>query len=148
MNFLFLCFRPYSLATNTQFESTNFPRTMSARIDTILILGATAGIGEAMARRFHSLEKKVIVTGREQNKGKLTQLARELPGLEFRVVCLPNAPGRSAANRRMFMLVGSDGAGECAKPSQEYPGRFPQARHSLHKRGRPKPLLDVRAASE
>ena len=65
---------------------------MSARIETILILGATAGIGEAMARRFYSLDKKVIVTGREQNKDKLTQLARELPGLEFRVVCIPDAP--------------------------------------------------------
>jgi short-subunit dehydrogenase involved in D-alanine esterification of teichoic acids len=59
---------------------------MSARINTILILGAAGGIGEATARRFHSLGKKVIVTGREQNRERLTQLARDLPGLEFRVV--------------------------------------------------------------
>lgn len=70
----------------------NFTNTMSARIDTILILGATTGIGEAMARRFHGLGKKVIVTGREQNKDKLTQLAQELPGLEYRVVRILNAP--------------------------------------------------------
>jgi short-subunit dehydrogenase involved in D-alanine esterification of teichoic acids len=31
--------------------------------------------------------KKVIATGREQNREKLAQLASDLPGLEFRVVC-------------------------------------------------------------
>ena len=63
---------------------------MSARIKTILILGATRGIGEALARRFHSLGKKVIATGQEQEK--LTQLAQDLPGLEFRVVGFINTP--------------------------------------------------------
>ncbi|KAL9004069.1 MAG: hypothetical protein Q9188_003104 [Gyalolechia gomerana] len=58
---------------------------MSARIDTILILGATRGIGEALARRFHSLGKKVIVTGRWHERQKLSQLAQDLPGLHFRV---------------------------------------------------------------
>jgi uncharacterized oxidoreductase len=59
---------------------------MSARINTILILGATRGIGEALARRFHGLGKKVIATGRKQDLETLTRLAQELPGLEFRVV--------------------------------------------------------------
>ena len=59
---------------------------MSARINTILILGATRGIGEALARRFHSMGKKVIATGRGQELAKLAQLAQDLPGLEFRVV--------------------------------------------------------------
>ena len=59
---------------------------MSARINTILILGATRGIGEALARRFYSLGKKLIVTGRGQDEEKLAHLAAELPGLEFRVV--------------------------------------------------------------
>lgn len=59
---------------------------MSARIDTILILGATRGIGEALARRFHSLGKKVIATGRGQDQEKLSQLAQDLPGLDVRVV--------------------------------------------------------------
>ncbi|EFX02592.1 short chain dehydrogenase reductase [Grosmannia clavigera kw1407] len=58
---------------------------MSARINTILILGAAGGIGEALARRFHALGKKVIVTGREQNKQKLANLAADLPGLDTRV---------------------------------------------------------------
>jgi NADP-dependent 3-hydroxy acid dehydrogenase YdfG len=57
---------------------------MSARISTILIVGGTAGIGEQFARRFHSLGKKVIVTGRNQNK--LKELAAELSGLETRTV--------------------------------------------------------------
>jgi uncharacterized oxidoreductase len=69
---------------------------MSARIDTILILGATGGIGEALARRFHSLGKKVIATGRRQQK--LTELAQELPGLETRVVGFINAKQWRAAN--------------------------------------------------
>jgi short-subunit dehydrogenase involved in D-alanine esterification of teichoic acids len=61
---------------------------MSARIQTILILGATKGIGEALTRRFHKLGKKVIATGR--TKENLDQLARELPGLETRVVSFIN----------------------------------------------------------
>ncbi|PFH55088.1 hypothetical protein XA68_10774 [Ophiocordyceps unilateralis] len=55
---------------------------MSSRIKTILIIGATSGIGEAFARRFHGLGKKVIATGRNQEK--LKGLAQELPGLEAR----------------------------------------------------------------
>ncbi|KAK4194561.1 putative dehydrogenase [Triangularia verruculosa] len=58
---------------------------MSSRINTILILGAAGGIGEATARRFHSLGKQVIVTGRQQDSEKLEQAARELPGLHYRI---------------------------------------------------------------
>ncbi|ROW15211.1 hypothetical protein VPNG_03070 [Cytospora leucostoma] len=53
-------------------------------MNTILIIGATTGIGEAFARRFHGLGKKVIITGRNQEK--LKNLAQELPGLETRQV--------------------------------------------------------------
>ena len=60
---------------------------MSARISTVLILGATRGIGEALARRFHAMGKKVIITGRERDEGKMQLLANEMPELEFRVVC-------------------------------------------------------------
>ena len=59
---------------------------MSARINTILILGATRGIGDGLARRFHSLGKNVIATGRGQDEDKLVQLSKELPGLQYRVV--------------------------------------------------------------
>lgn len=65
---------------------------MSSRIDTILIIGATRGIGEAMARRFHSMGKKVIAAGISEDK--LTQLAQELPGLETHTVGVINAPKR------------------------------------------------------
>lgn len=65
---------------------------MSSRINTILILGATCGIGEALARRFHSLGKKVIATGRGQEQEKLIQLAQDLPGLKFRVVGFIDTP--------------------------------------------------------
>lgn len=71
---------------------------MSERINTVLIVGGTSGIGEAFARRFHDLGKKVIITGRNQEK--LMALAQELPGLEAREVsctrsslsdCLPSS---------------------------------------------------------
>ncbi|OCL05427.1 NAD(P)-binding protein [Glonium stellatum] len=55
---------------------------MSSRINTILIIGGTSGIGEAFARRFHGMGKKVIVTGRSQDK--LQALAKELDEIETR----------------------------------------------------------------
>lgn len=57
---------------------------MSSRINTLLIIGATSGIGEAFARRFHGLGKKLIITGR--NVEKLKTLAQELPGIATRKV--------------------------------------------------------------
>jgi short-subunit dehydrogenase involved in D-alanine esterification of teichoic acids len=57
---------------------------MAARINTILVIGGTAGIGEQIARRFHSLGKQVIITGRSE--AKLDALAKELSGLETRKV--------------------------------------------------------------
>ncbi|KAI0864802.1 NAD(P)-binding protein [Xylaria cubensis] len=55
---------------------------MSSRIGTILLIGATSGIGEALTHRFHAMGKKVIVTGRD--RAKLATLAAELNRLETR----------------------------------------------------------------
>ena len=57
---------------------------MTSNFKTILIIGATSGIGEGFARRFHGMGKKVIATGRRAEK--LSALAKELPGLETRQV--------------------------------------------------------------
>ncbi|KAL8951993.1 MAG: hypothetical protein Q9222_002061 [Ikaeria aurantiellina] len=53
---------------------------MSDKFDTILIIGGTSGLGEGLARRFHGEGKKVVVTGRRQDR--LEALKKELPGLE------------------------------------------------------------------
>ena len=53
---------------------------MTANINTILILGATSGLGEAFARYFHSKGKKVIASGRRVER--LKALKCVLPGLE------------------------------------------------------------------
>lgn len=47
---------------------------------TILVLGGTGGIGEAFARRWASAGKKVIVTGRRQDR--LDALKKEVPAFE------------------------------------------------------------------
>ncbi|KAF8854133.1 NAD(P)-binding protein [Acephala macrosclerotiorum] len=53
---------------------------MTSNIDTILLLGATSGIGEAFARYFHSKGKRVIAAGRRLER--LEKLKSELSGLE------------------------------------------------------------------
>lgn len=57
---------------------------MDRRISTILIVGATSGLGEGYARRFHGMGKKVIITGRRADR--LSALKQELPGIETREV--------------------------------------------------------------
>jgi uncharacterized oxidoreductase len=53
---------------------------MTSNINTILILGATSGIGEAFTRYFHSKGKTVIAAGRRLER--LEALKSELKGLE------------------------------------------------------------------
>ncbi|KAL9619922.1 MAG: hypothetical protein Q9160_005479 [Pyrenula sp. 1 TL-2023] len=53
---------------------------MTSRIQAILLIGGTSGLGEALARRFHALGKTVIVTGRRADR--LSALRASLPGLE------------------------------------------------------------------
>ncbi|RFU25925.1 hypothetical protein B7463_g10413, partial [Scytalidium lignicola] len=47
--------------------------------NTVLIIGATSGIGEGLARAIHAQGKNVIAVGRRQDR--LRALASELPGL-------------------------------------------------------------------
>jgi len=54
---------------------------MTANIDTILLIGATSGIGEAFARYFHAKGKRVIAAGRRLER--LNALQSELKGLEI-----------------------------------------------------------------
>jgi short-subunit dehydrogenase len=57
---------------------------MNHRVSTILIVGATSGLGEGYARRFHAMGKKVIITGRRTDR--LSALKQELRGIETREV--------------------------------------------------------------
>ncbi|RHZ67296.1 hypothetical protein CDV55_107805 [Aspergillus turcosus] len=50
-----------------------------AAFQTILIIGATSGIGEELARQYHAKGKKVIISGRRTER--LDALSTELPGL-------------------------------------------------------------------
>jgi uncharacterized oxidoreductase len=59
---------------------------MAVRMNTILIIGGTSGIGEAFVRRFHADGKTVIATGRRADR--LSALRTELSGLETRQVKL------------------------------------------------------------
>ncbi|KAL8836582.1 MAG: hypothetical protein Q9176_006219 [Flavoplaca citrina] len=63
---------------------------MSENFQTILIIGATSGIGEGLARRFHAQGKKVIITGRRQDR--LDALTHELPGLSAHQMDTSNLP--------------------------------------------------------
>lgn len=57
---------------------------MSSSMNTILIIGGSGGIGEAFAKRFHSMGKQVIVTGRRESK--LNELKASCKGLETYVM--------------------------------------------------------------
>jgi short-subunit dehydrogenase involved in D-alanine esterification of teichoic acids len=66
-------------------------------MNTILIIGATSGLGEGFTRRFHALGKKVIITGRRQDR--LGALQKELPGLETRQVRTNSQPNHPSPNQ-------------------------------------------------
>jgi uncharacterized oxidoreductase len=56
-----------------------------ATFQTIFIIGATSGIGEELARRYHANGKKVIISGRRTER--LEALTAGLPGLGSIQVC-------------------------------------------------------------
>lgn len=62
---------------------------MSERINTILILGAAGGIGEAVARRFHSMGNNLLAH-RVHERNTLERMADDLPDLSIRTVCHGN----------------------------------------------------------
>jgi len=72
---------------------------MDRRISTVLIIGATSGIGEGYARRFHSMGKKVIITGRRADR--LSALKQELTGIENRQVDETSAVFGAVTNNRL-----------------------------------------------
>ncbi|KAF2767566.1 short-chain dehydrogenase/reductase-like protein SDR [Teratosphaeria nubilosa] len=51
---------------------------MSSSMHTILIIGGTAGIGLSFAKRFHSMGKKVIITGRP-GSSKIADIQKSIP---------------------------------------------------------------------
>ena len=53
---------------------------MSEFFRSALIIGATSGIGEELARQYHARGKKVVIAGRRVDR--LEQLKTELPGVE------------------------------------------------------------------
>ncbi|PVH89323.1 NAD(P)-binding protein [Cadophora sp. DSE1049] len=73
---------------------------MTANINTILILGATSGLGEAFARYFHSKNKKVIASGRRLDR--LSALKSELRGLETIQIDISDIPSLEANLTSIF----------------------------------------------
>ena len=56
--------------------------------NTILIIGATSGLGREFARRYHARGKKIIATGRRTDR--LAKLKKELSGIETMQVYTPS----------------------------------------------------------
>lgn len=68
---------------------------------TVFITGATAGLGEAMARRFHAAGSKLVVTGRRQDR--LDRLQGELGEARVHTLCL-DVRDRAAVDRAVAEL--------------------------------------------
>jgi len=73
---------------------------MTSNIDTILLLGATSGIGEAFAHYFHSKGKRVIAGGRRLDR--LNALKSQLPGLETFQIDVEDIPNIESRLNELF----------------------------------------------
>ena len=74
---------------------------MSASMNTILIIGGTSGIGEHFAKRFHSMGKKVIVTGRRDQR--LADMQKSLNGLEVYTMDMADLPSIPSHVEKLFI---------------------------------------------
>ena len=59
---------------------------MSTTFNNVFILGATSGLGAALARRYYEAGKKVMIAGRRQER--LQAMQEEMPNLETIQVCI------------------------------------------------------------
>ncbi|KPI45464.1 putative oxido DltE [Cyphellophora attinorum] len=71
----------YNYLTTSDNNNTTLSMSVASSIKTTLIIGATSGIGESFARRFHSQGKKVIATGRREANLDLPNLPRHVDTL-------------------------------------------------------------------
>lgn len=68
-------------------------------IKTILIIGATSGLGEQFARRLHAMGKKVIITGRRADRlsSLKTELSSDVETYQWDITDLESVSSRASA---------------------------------------------------
>lgn len=134
-------------------HSILFSPKMTSKMNTILIVGATSGIGEQFARRFHGLGKKVIVTGRRADR--LSALENELSGIEIRQVCFPTDTSEHDSSSHAekldqmltgvtLIIVGCYRLRSAPQLCLLYPKSTPNTRYGFHQCGDTKLFLAAR----
>ena len=65
-------------------------------MSTVLLIGATSGLGEGFARRFHTLGKHLIVTGRRQDRLSALQqsLGSQVDTCQLDITDFATLPGK------------------------------------------------------
>lgn len=93
---------------------------MPNQFETVLLIGATSGIGEELARQYHAAGKMVIISGRRAER--LDRLKSELPGVEaiqvnYNLAVLSRNPSDSGLTKC------ADGySGSRLHPQRDWPG--------------------------